>query len=69
MYNLEKQVEIGGKIMKQNEKRDLRLVDFIAANDLSGGDKYELASNMFLIGVAIGHRIAEAERAKVKKSS
>ena len=67
MYNLEKQLEIGGKIMKQNEQRDLRVVDIMAANDLSGGDKYELATNMFLIGVAIGHRIAEAKRAKGAK--
>ena len=68
MYNLEKQLANGTEIMKRNEKRDLRLVDFMAANDLSGGDKYELASNMFLIGVAIGHRIAKAEQAKAERT-
>ena len=68
MYNLEKQVEMGTTIMKRNEKRDLRIVDFMAANELSGGDKYELAENMFLIGVAIGHRIANIERAKAERT-
>lgn len=61
MYNLEKQLRNGTEIMKRNEKRDLKLSDFMEANDMSGGDKFELASNMFLIGVAIGYRIRKAE--------
>lgn len=59
MYNLEKQLRNGTEIMKK--KRDLKLSDFMEANDLSGGDKFELASNMYLIGVAIGYRIRKAE--------
>lgn len=61
MYNLEKQLRNGTEIMNRNEKRDLLLSDFMEANDLSGGDKFELARNMFLIGVAIGYRIRKTE--------
>ena len=65
-YNVEKMIETGRDIMKSNPKRDLGALEFAQLNERNPLDKFGMASDAYLVGVAIGMRIAKADAQKAK---
>ena len=60
MYNVTKMIEAGAKALKRNPKRDATAWEFKQISDSSGGE-WEKMTGAYLLGVAIGMRIAAAE--------
>lgn len=61
MYNTEKMIQNGEKIMMQNGRRDITTKEMNELHD--SGDDWDRIRNAFLLGVAVGERIGKAERA------
>lgn len=62
MYNTQKMIKTGREIMEQNPARELTAREFMAMKEQAAGDEYLFAENSFLFGVAVGMRIAAAEK-------
>lgn len=63
-YNIEKILEEGNKIMQDNPARDLRVTDLYQLNDRNPTDRWGMAREAYLFGVAIGYRTAKAKARK-----
>jgi hypothetical protein len=61
MYNTQKMIEAGAQALKRNPKRDATAREFREIRD-NGGDEWGGIVDAYLFGVAVGMRIAEAER-------
>ena len=60
MYNTQQRIADGRETMRQHPARDLTAFEVHRIKE-EAGDVYEFGNNMFLLGVAIGRRIAEQE--------
>lgn len=63
-YNIEKLLAEGDRIMQDNPARDLRTAEFYQLDDRSPADKWGMAREAYLLGVAIGYRTAKAKARK-----
>lgn len=63
-YNIEKLLAEGDRIMQDNPARDLRTAEFYQLNDRNPTDKWGMAREAYLFGVAIGYRTAKAKARK-----
>lgn len=61
MYNTQRMIATAEKALKRNPKRDATAWDFKQISD-SSGDKWDSMTNAYLLGVAVGMRIAKAEQ-------
>ena len=61
MYNAPQRIEEGREAMRRHPARDLTAFEVHRIRE-EAGDVYEFGENMFLLGVAIGRRIAAAEQ-------
>lgn len=61
MYNIEKLVAEGQEIMKQNPRRMPGTYQMMDQKEKSE-DTYQFGTDMFLIGLAIGARIAKSQK-------
>lgn len=62
MYNTQKMITTGRETMQRHPARDLTAFELHTIREQAGGDEYLFAENAFMFGVAVGMRIAEAER-------
>ena len=60
MYNTQQRIEDGRQILKHNPRRDLTAWEINKVKE-QAADVYEFGESMFLLGVAIGARIAAQE--------
>ena len=63
MYNTEKMIRAGRAAIGRNPQRDITAAEIMQLKE-QAADNWQLAENSFLLGVAVGMRIAEAERMK-----
>ena len=61
MYNTAGMIEKGRAAIKRNPARDITALELRRIRESAAGDEYQFAENTFLLGVAIGMRIAAAE--------
>lgn len=61
MYNVEKLIEEGRKIMYKNPRRMITAHELVNQEEKSDGS-LDFGNNMFLIGLAIGARIAKSQK-------
>ena len=59
-YNVRKMITSGRKIMANNPKREITLIEIARIRE-SNPDVYVQIENAFLFGVALGVRISKAE--------
>lgn len=65
--NIDKHIEEGRRILNKNPRRDISAGAFMYIND-QAADKWDLAEKSYLLGVAIGKRIAQANAKKSEKT-
>lgn len=61
MYNTAGMIEAGRAAMRRNPARDITALELHRIRENAAGDDYKFAEDAFLLGVAIGMRIAAAE--------
>lgn len=62
MYNTQAMIETGAQALRRNPKRDATAWEFKTIRDNCGGGEWDSMTDAYLFGVAVGMRIAEAER-------
>lgn len=62
MYNIERMIKTGQDAIEQNPRRDIGGVEMRTLHDMANGDEYQLARDSFFVGVAVGMRIAAAQK-------
>ena len=62
MYNMEKLIDEGKKIMKENPRRMIPAHELVNQKDKNGEHVLDYGNDMFLIGLAIGARIAKRQK-------
>ena len=60
MYNAPQRIEEGREAMRRHPARDLTAFEVNRIRE-EAGDEFVFAENMFLLGVAVGMRIAKQE--------
>ena len=62
MYNVETMINDGRQAIRRNPQRDATAQELRVIRDGGKGDEWETINRAYLFGVALGVRIAEAER-------
>ena len=60
MYNTQEMIKTGRETMQRHPARDLTAFEVHRIRE-DAGDEFVFAENMFLLGVAVGMRIAKQE--------
>ncbi len=61
MYNTQKMIEAGQQATRKHPNRDITAAELRAIRDRSG-DELDRMADAYLLGVAVGMRIAKAEQ-------
>ena len=61
MYKTQQRIDEGRETMRRNPARDITAAEMHEIKEAAGPDVYKFGEDMFLLGVAIGARIARQE--------
>lgn len=61
MYKTKQRIDEGRETMRHNPARDITAAEIQEIKEAAGPDVYKFGEDMFLLGVAIGARIARQE--------
>lgn len=61
MYKTQQRIDEGRETMRHNPARDITVAEIHEIKEAAGADVYKFGEDMFLLGVAIGARIAKRE--------
>lgn len=61
MYKTQQRIDEGRETMRHNPARDITAAEIHEIKEAAGPDVYKFGEDMFLLGVAIGARIARQE--------
>lgn len=61
MYKTRQRVDEGREAMRRHPKRDITAAEVQELREAAGDDVYKFGEDMFLLGVAVGMRLARQE--------